>query len=59
MVNISNMRIADAGVFPGPISGDLAPTRVMLAEKAADIIRGRETVKFYRQKSDRVLKSKS
>jgi len=54
VLKISNLRIADAGVFPSAISGDLSPTGVMLAEKATNI-RGREAVKFYRQKSDRAL----
>ncbi|XP_052810599.1 glucose dehydrogenase [FAD, quinone]-like [Mya arenaria] len=57
VMNISNLRISDASVFPSSVSGDLMATRVMFAEKAADLIRGHESIRFYRKLANRALKN--
>ena len=53
---IQNLRIADASVIPTSISGDIYATTVMVAEKAADLIRGHESVKWFRRLSEKILK---
>ena len=53
---IQNLRIADASVIPTSISGDIYATTVMIAEKAADLIRGHESVKWFRRLSEKILK---
>ena len=45
-------------MIPSSVSGDLAATTIMVAEKASDLIRGHESVKFYRKISERALKLK-
>ena len=53
---IKGLRIADASVIPSSISGDIFATTIMVAEKAADLIRGHESIKWFRRLSERILK---
>lgn len=54
--NVTSLRVADASVMPSSVSGDISATKVMIGEKAVDIIRGHESVKFYRPLAEKVLK---
>lgn len=42
---VKNLRVADASVIPSAMSGDTYATQVMIAEKAADLIREKDSVK--------------
>jgi len=42
---IKGLRVADASIIPSSMSGDTYATQVMIGEKAADIIREKDTVK--------------
>jgi len=41
---LKNLRIIDASVIPSSLSGNAYTTQVMIAEKAADIVRDKDTV---------------
>lgn len=42
---IKNLRVADASIIPAAMSGNSYATQVMIAEKAADLVRDKDTVK--------------
>jgi choline dehydrogenase len=42
---IKGLRVADASIIPNAMSGDTYATQVMIGEKAADMIRDKDTVK--------------
>lgn len=42
---LKGLRVADASVIPNAMTGDTYATQVMIAEKAADLIREKDTVK--------------
>jgi len=42
---IKGLRVADASIIPSAMTGDTYATQVMIGEKAADLIREKDTVK--------------
>ena len=46
VIGVNNLRVMDASVIPTVISGNLNAPTVMIAKKAADIIKGRRLTPF-------------
>lgn len=46
---LKNLRIVDASVIPNSLSGDTFATQVMIAEKAADMLREKDTVQAIKE----------
>ncbi|XP_052257333.1 glucose dehydrogenase [FAD, quinone]-like [Dreissena polymorpha] len=46
---IKSLRVADASVFPNVTSGNTNAPSIMVGEKAADLIRGKDTVSEFRR----------
>ena len=46
---IKGLRVVDASVFPRVTSGNIQAPVIMVAEKAADIVRGIDSVKYFRR----------
>ena len=44
VIGIKNLRVVDASAMPDIVGGNLNATVIMMAEKASDMIRGRETL---------------
>lgn len=49
MKGIANLRVADASVMRHVTSGNTNSPSIMIGEKAADLIRGKDTVMAFRK----------
>jgi len=55
---LKNLRIIDASIIPNSLSGNSYTTQVMIAEKAADIVREKDTVLAIREYFKHLLEIK-
>jgi len=55
---VKNLRVIDASIIPSAMSGNAFTTQIMIAEKAADMIRERDTVKAIRDYFKHLLETK-
>ena len=46
VIGTKNLRVADASVFPNVTSGNINAPTIMIGEKAADLIRGKDIALF-------------
>lgn len=55
---LKNLRVIDASVIPNSMSGNAFTTQIMIAEKAADMIKEKDTVKAIREYFKHLLETK-
>jgi choline dehydrogenase len=55
---LKNLRVIDASIIPSAMSGNAFTTQIMIAEKAADMIKEKDTVKAIRDYFKHLLETK-
>jgi len=55
---LKNLRIIDASIIPSSLSGNSYTTQVMIAEKAADMVREKDTVRAIKEYFKHLLEIK-